>query len=45
MYIYRCTYILLILTVLTFDIYNMTVCDVDEIQVKIARGALAQGQN
>ena len=44
-----CVYILYfyiyLLSVLTFNFYNMTVCGgVDEIQVKIARGVLAQGQ-
>lgn len=34
-----------LLSVLTFNFYNMTVCGgVDDIQVKIARGVLAQGQ-
>lgn len=38
MCVYIYTYILFILAVLTSDFNSMTVCGVDEIQVKIARG-------
>lgn len=46
---WMCVYILYFylywLSVLNFYFYNMSVCVVDEIQVKIARVVLAQGQN
>jgi len=44
---YMCIRIILLHTlVICFNFYGMTVCGtVDEIQVKIAGGVLAQGQN